>query len=268
MILINFAYVRLQSTLVIKFLFLISLIGFTSLIISSFIYQKDLNIIFSSIFIVSYIFLLAAFLNIIISISNRFSFFKTTLVFFVVFVGIISYIFLLVLNYTDDHKLYESNNLKANAGIILGAAVWGGNRPSPVLKERINKGFEIYNKRIVPNLVITGGGSPNEMTEADVSKNVLIKYGVNPDDLILENISNSTIEQIHFIRDNLYNTKEWSKIILISDNFHLFRALEICKFNNINAHCISSDKPISTEGSISYCLKESLALIFFWIFGI
>lgn len=158
--------------------------------------------------------------------------------------------------------------MKADAGVILGAAVWGGNRPSPVLKERINKGYDVYQKNIVPKLVITGGGSPNELTEGEVSKNVLIKYGVAPENLILENSSSSTIQQIQFVRDSLYNAMNWNKIILISDNFHLFRSLEICKFNNINADCLASDKELSTEGTFSFCLKESLALIIFWVSGV
>ncbi|MDQ3194660.1 MAG: YdcF family protein [Bacteroidota bacterium] len=152
--------------------------------------------------------------------------------------------------------------------MILGAAVWGGNRPSPVLKERINKGFEIYKRKIVPKLVITGGGSPNEMTEGEVSKNVLIKYGVSPENLIVENSSSSTIEQIHFVRDSLYSINNWNRIILVSDNFHLLRASEICRFNDIKADCIASDKELSISGTISFCVKESFALIMFWMCGI
>jgi len=173
-----------------------------------------------------------------------------------------------VFGFSDDHLKYENGSLQANSGVILGAAVWGGNRPSPVLKERINKGYEIYKKNIVPKLVITGGGSPNELTEGEVSKNVLLKYGVAPENLILENESGSTVEQIQFVRDSLYKTQNWQKIILVSDNFHLYRASEICRFNNINSDCIASDKELSTAGTISFCIKESLALIFFWMSGI
>jgi uncharacterized SAM-binding protein YcdF (DUF218 family) len=172
------------------------------------------------------------------------------------------------MNFTDDSSGYSNAGSTANSGVILGAAVWGGNRPSPVLKERINKGFEIYQKKYVPKLVITGGGSPNELTEGEVSKNVLLKYGVDPDDLILENSSSSTVEQIQFVRDNLYHKENWNKIILVSDNFHLYRATEICSFNDINSDSISSDKELSPNGIYTFCLKESLALIIFWVSGI
>jgi len=243
-------------------------VGLAFLGLSLFTDQKELKIIFTCTFIVSYIFLFASLLNVILSRSQKYSFFKSVFYFLILLAGSIAVVFLFVLNFADDYEFYKSGNNKADAGVILGAAVWGGNRPSPVLKERINKGYEIYNKEIVPKLVITGGGSPNEMTEAAVSKDVLVKYGVNPNDLISENSSNSTIEQIHFVRDNLYKSKNWNKIILISDNFHLMRASEISKFNDMDADCISSDKSLSTEGTMNFCLKESLALIIFWMAGI
>ena len=144
----------------------------------------------------------------------------------------------------------------------------GGNRPSPVLRERINKGFEIYEKKYVTKLILTGGGSPNELTEAEVSKNELIKYGVDPRNLLVEAKSNSTNEQIHFVKDKYYDRFNYKKIILISDNFHLFRAKELCRFNQINADAFSSDTPLSTESYLNFCIKESFAVLLFWLSGI
>ena len=176
-------------------------------------------------------------------------------------------VFFKVYTFKDDAEKYSNPENKADAGVILGAAVWGGNRPSPVLRERINKGFEIYDRKNVRRLVLTGGGSPNEMTEGDVAKNELIKYGVDPKNLFVENSSNSTMEQILYVREFLYKTMNWKKIILISDNYHLYRSKEICLFNEMSADAISSDTPLSTEGGVMFCIKESFALIVFWFFG-
>ena len=200
-----------------------------------------------------------------ISQNGELKLFRTFLIFLLICSSGIFSVFLNVLNFEDDSSLYSANDRSADSGVILGAAVWGGNRPSPVLKERIVKGFEIYRRKIVPKLVITGGGSPNELTEGEVSKNELIKFGVDPGNLILENSSNSTIEQIHFVRDNLYNKNAWNKIILISDNFHLMRSKEISSFNNIKADCIASDKRISARVTASLCAEESLGLIVYWM---
>jgi len=177
-------------------------------------------------------------------------------------------IFYNILNYQDESVKYFTKREKADAGVILGAAVWGGNRPSPVLKERINKGYDIYHKNSVPRLVITGGGSPNEMTEGEVSRNLLLRYGVEPENLILENHSSSTVEQIHFVRDSLYQRNNWNRIILVSDVYHLPRALEISRFNDMNADGIASDRELTGWNEASFCLKESLALLVFWKFGV
>ncbi|MEZ4822309.1 MAG: YdcF family protein [Ignavibacteria bacterium] len=250
------------------FLLLTSVAALACLIISDLYLIKDTRIIFITAFIIMYVYLFAAFASVLITGYREFRFMLSILIFILVFVTGVAAVFLQVLNFKDDHLKYESGKFTANSGVILGAAVWGGNRPSPVLRERINKGYEIYKNNYVQKLVITGGGSPNELTEGEVSKNVLIKYGVDPKNLFLESSSNSTVEQIHFVRDSLYNKKNWDKIILVSDNYHLLRSSQICNFNNINADCMASDKELSAGATFSLCLKESLALIIFWVSGV
>ncbi|HMS32858.1 MAG TPA: YdcF family protein [Ignavibacteria bacterium] len=250
------------------FLFFLSLSGLAALILSAFFDQKETKIILVSIFLVAELFIFSSFTGILFSASKKFRFMKSLMLSVLILFIIVLLVFIKVISFQDDRLIYESGNQKANSAVILGAAVWGGNRPSPVLKERINKGYEIYKKNLVTKLVLTGGGSPNELTEGEVSKNVLLKYGVAPENLILENQSGSTVEQIQFVRDSLYSAQNWQKIILVSDNFHLYRATEICRFNDINSDCIASDKELSPAGTITFCIKESFALIFFWMTGI
>ncbi|MFZ1322730.1 MAG: YdcF family protein [Ignavibacteria bacterium] len=267
-ILINLIVWKNPGNLILDFLLAISICGILCLNFSIFYFQKDLRIILSSIYLVINLILLSSMLGVLFSTKKDFSILKTIFIFLFIFIGGLSVIFFSIYNYQDDESKYAGGDIKADAEAILGAAVWGGNRPSPVLKDRIDKGFEIYMKGFTPKIIITGGGSPNELTEGEVSKNVLIKYGVPEENLILESESSSTIEQIHFIRDSLYHKLNWKRIIIISDNFHLKRASEICSFNNMNADCISSDKVLTPEGSALFCLKESLALIVFWMVGI
>jgi len=177
-------------------------------------------------------------------------------------------VFLFAYYYKDDYKLLTDNRKTIDAGTVLGAAVWGGNRPSPVLRERINKGYELYSYGIIKNIILTGGGAPGEMTEAEVSKKELLKKGVNEKNIIIENKSNSTLEQIAYLNGNIYKKNNWKETVIISDNFHLLRTKQICKFFGINAYTVSSDTPLSTESNFNYCIKESFAVILFWLFGI
>ena len=170
--------------------------------------------------------------------------------------------------YGDDKQYMDTNHVKSDAGVVLGAAVWGGNRPSPVLRERINKGYELLKDGTIKNIVLTGGGSPGEMTEADVAINEFLKKGVEEKYIFAENKSNSTLEQITYVNRNLYKKNNWQSIVLITDKFHLPRSRQICMFYGMNSYAMASDTPLSTESSFYFSVKESFAIMLFWLFGI
>jgi len=252
----------------ISFLLTLSVVSVILISLTGIKFTKEIKIILAGLFLAFSVFTFSCLISLMLKGFREIGYFRPFLISILIFVSGLSIIFLNILNYTDKSEKYFDQKQKADAGVILGAAVWGGNRPSPVLKERINKGYDIYHKNIAEKLVLTGGGSPNELTEGEVSKNLLLRYGVEPENLILENHSSSTVEQIHFVRDSLYKKSNWHTILLVSDLYHLPRAEEISKFNNLNADGIASDREISNWNAVSFCLKESLALLVFWIFGI
>lgn len=202
------------------------------------------------------------------SVLMRYYFFRSIWLTLLLILAGYTTVFMFAYNFKDDHVLLAENRKSLETGTVLGAAVWGGNRPSPVLRERINKGYELYSSGIIKRIILTGGGSPGEMTEAEVSKRELLKKGVNEKNIIVENKSNSTLEQITYLNENFYRKNNWKETVIISDNFHLLRTKQICRFFGINAYTVSSDTPLSTESNFNYCIKESFAVILFWLFGI
>jgi len=57
------------------------------------------------------------------------------------------------------------SDASADAAIVLGAAVWSSG-VSPVFRERINHGIDLYRTGKVRKLIFTGGqGNPGEPTE-------------------------------------------------------------------------------------------------------
>jgi vancomycin permeability regulator SanA len=229
---------------------------------------KGTKIILLSLFVILKIFLAISYSVISFSALNKFYVFRSIWLTILVLILAVTSVFFSIYYYKDDYDRVIKEPHKLDAGVILGAAVWGGNRPSPVLRERINKGYELYKGGIISYLVLTGGGSPGEMTEADVAKNELLKKGIDEKYIFAENQSNSTLEQINYLNKNLYQKYRWNEVILITDNFHLLRSKQICTFYNIKAGTVASDTPLSAESTFSYSLKESFAVILFWLFGI
>jgi vancomycin permeability regulator SanA len=154
-----------------------------------------------------------------------------------------------------------------DAGVILGAAVWSGDRPSPVLRERINTGYDLLDNGTVQFLVLTGSNAPGELSEAEVARNELLKRGADPTRIVIETRTRSTVEQVMFIRNQLLK-QGWRSFLIISDQFHLTRALEICDFNGIDAQGVSSESPLGPQNLALYHVRESVALVLYWMFGV
>lgn len=229
---------------------------------------KGTKIILLSVFAAAQLFLTISFCVISFSALKKYYFFRSIWLTIFVVVAAVAIIFASVYYYKDDLNVIVKNNHRLDAGVVLGAAVWGGNRPSPVLRERINKSTELYKAGLIRNIILTGGGAPGEMTEAEVSKNELLKKGVSDSNIFIENKSNSTLEQMTYINQRFYKKNSWKEIAIITDNFHLFRSKQISIFFGMNVRTVASDTPLSTESTFYYSLKESFAIILFWLFGI
>lgn len=165
------------------------------------------------------------------------------------------------------NSITEQPTQEYDAGVILGAAVWSGDRPSPVLRERINRGYDLLKNGTVQFVVLTGGHAPHELPEAEVGRRELLKLGADPTRIVLETHTGSTLEQILFIRDQLMKKQGWKSFVIISDQFHLKRALEICDFNDVKAVGVSSESPLGPQNLAVYHVRESGALILYWLFG-
>lgn len=180
-------------------------------------------------------------------------------------------LFIFALFYVWNVNSFSENKLQNNKyryGLIPGAAVYSKGKPSPVFAARIRKAFELIKKGKVEKLVLTGGNAPGEISEAEAAYKFLVHLGVKPVKLIVENETSATTEQIKFLKFDLVKDKSEEDILIISDGFHLSRALQICKFFNLKARGVSSDYSLSFEKTIFYRSRESVALLLFWFFAI
>lgn len=173
------------------------------------------------------------------------------------------------LNTNKENILREGKRRNRRyVGVVLGAAVWSGNKPGPSLAARTEKAAELYREGILSKLQLTGGHAPGELSESEVAYKLLVKLGINSDDIWIEKKTTSTIEQIRFIKRDLIGAKNIKNILIISDGFHLKRVDEICKFFNIKVKVVASGLSPRFESRVYYKIRESIALIVFWFFAI
>ncbi len=185
--------------------------------------------------------------------------------------GFIAVIVILFSFFYSVLKKHDSEQIPKGVyktGVILGAAVWQGNKPSPIFEGRIKKAFALYKEGIIKKIQVTGSNAPGEKSEAKTALDYLKRLGMNQEDILIEEKSSNTVEQVAFLKTHRLKDLNLQKVIVISDEFHLVRALEICRFFDINAESSASEYNITTEKLLYYRLRESAALLLFWLFAV
>lgn len=165
-------------------------------------------------------------------------------------------------------KINQLSNHSNNIAVVLGAAVWSKNEPSPSLASRVDKAAFLYRSKIADKIQLTGSNAPGELSEAEVAYKRLRNKNIDSTDILLEKKTTSTTEQVKFIKDELISKRKFDNIIIVSDSYHLTRVNEICDFYNIKADIIASDLNLSFEHKIYYKIRESIALMIFWFFAL
>ncbi len=156
---------------------------------------------------------------------------------------------------------------KSEIAVVLGAAVWTGNKPSDILAYRANKAVELYKNGKTKRIQLTGSNAPGELSEAEAAFNYIKNMNVPEKDLYLETETTSTTEQVQFIKNELIDNKQFRSIVVVSERFHLKRIKEIGKFFKVELQLVNSDIKISSQKLIYYKLREGLALLMFWLFA-
>lgn len=137
--------------------------------------------------------------------------------------------------------------------LVLGAGVWG-DRPSPMLEDRLLEGIKLYKNNVSPKIMMTGDHGTKEYDEVNVMKAFAIENGVPSGDIFMDHAGFSTYESIYRARD-VFAAK---KIIIVTQEYHLYRALYIANELGIEAYGAPSD-PRQYVGALYRELREILA---------
>lgn len=145
---------------------------------------------------------------------------------------------------------------KADAIIILGAAI-----NTPALYNRTLEGLKLYDEGKADVLVLSGGKiSEPDISEAQYMQKVIKKNSTENVPVILEDQSHNTEENIKNSKAKVPNAKS---VIIVSDEFHLARAVLLAKRNGFDPVYWSSPKPTyyNPKELRHYYLREMEAMV-------
>jgi uncharacterized SAM-binding protein YcdF (DUF218 family) len=114
---------------------------------------------------------------------------------------------------------------RSDAIVVLGAAQYEG-RPSPIYQARLEHALELYRDGVAPLLIFTGGrGVEGERwTEGAAGRRWAEEHGVPSGQILVEESSKTTYQNLDGVAEML-RPKGLRDVVLVSDPFHMFRAL-------------------------------------------
>lgn len=151
--------------------------------------------------------------------------------------------------------------------IVLGAGL-RKDRPSLLLRYRLDKAFEFAQEHPDSIVVTTGGqGNGETVPEGQAMRTYLIEKGLAPERVLEETKSTSTEENFAFAKIVLteHGIDPTQKIAYVTNAFHCYRAGKYAVkagFSEVGA--LPAGIPLR---SVPTCyLRESFAILYYWVF--
>ena len=140
--------------------------------------------------------------------------------------------------------------------IVFGAGLWRDGSPTPVLGDRVQVAVDLYRTGKVEKLLMSGDNSYIDYNEPGGMRDFAISLGVPEEDIVLDYAGRRTYDTCYRARA-IFKVQD---VILVTQSFHLSRALTTCNGLGVSAIGVAADLREYRHSSLVYwTLREILA---------
>lgn len=146
--------------------------------------------------------------------------------------------------------------------IVLGAGLTRSGEPTPALYDRVATAVELYQRGLVDKLLLTGDNRFVNYNEPEAMRRTAVKLGVPNEDLVLDYAGRRTYDSCYRARE-IFGV---NRAILVTQAFHLDRALYLCDSFGIDSIGVVADRRTYTTGAQTWwSIREAAATLAAWI---
>jgi uncharacterized SAM-binding protein YcdF (DUF218 family) len=137
---------------------------------------------------------------------------------------------------------------------------------NPCLEARINQAISLYKNHYAPKILMSGGTDKgNGVNEAETMKEIAIKDGIPESDILVENKSTSTYQNLTFSQTILNKAGLHSAIIVTDSSTNARAGLVASKLHY--SYSLSPNMNTTCSHLSDYILREPLAIIDYVLTG-
>ncbi len=138
--------------------------------------------------------------------------------------------------------------------LVLGCLVNDGGVPSDMLHDRLRQAVELHQLGAAPKLLMSGDHGRTDYNEVGAMKQYAMDNGVPSEDVFMDHAGFSTYETVYRAKAIF----EADKVVIVTQEYHLYRALHIAKKLGVDAYGVSADLRVY-GGQTARDLREVLA---------
>ena len=144
-------------------------------------------------------------------------------------------LFLLVISFRIVGEASREEVRPVDAIVVFGAAEYAG-RPSPVFRARLDHAFDLFERKIAPVVITTGGsGYDPDFSEGGVGHDYLMHRGVPEGSLIAETQGSDTAQSAERVAV-IMRTNRMHTCVAVSDEYHVFRIKKLLEHEGVEVY--------------------------------
>lgn len=132
--------------------------------------------------------------------------------------------------------------------IVFGAGLWRDGSPTPVLRDRVATAADLYRQGKVAKLLMSGDNSHENYNEPGAMRAYALSLGVPDEAIVLDYAGRRTYDTCYRAR-HIFGIQD---AILVTQSFHLPRAIYTCNALGISADGVSADRREYRRRSLTF----------------
>jgi uncharacterized SAM-binding protein YcdF (DUF218 family) len=154
----------------------------------------------------------------------------------------------------------------ADVIVVFGAAEYSG-RPSPVYRARLDHAFELFQRRVAPVVITTGGAAADpSFSEGGVGHDYLMRRGIPEANLIAETQGSDTAQSAERVAV-IMRANRMRSCVAVSDAYHVFRIRKLLEHEGVQVYVAPrpDSRPHSAEQRALAVLRETVGYLLWWM---
>lgn len=150
----------------------------------------------------------------------------------------------------------------ADAIVVFGAAEYAGH-PSPVLRARLDRAYDLFAHGLAPVVITTGGaGADPSFSEGGVGRDYLMHRGIPEKNLIAETLGSDTAQSAERV-GVIMRANGMHSCLAVSDEYHVFRIKELLQHEGMQVYVAprAGSRPRGLGQRMMAVLREAMSYL-------